>query len=89
MMAGTIRISLNFFLLQPIGILVEDAVISAFGKRASTHWKWLGYFWVLGWFTFSAFGFVDGLNMHGLNSGEVVPISFGRGLLRGQWRVEY
>ncbi|KAI6035006.1 membrane bound O-acyl transferase family-domain-containing protein [Pisolithus orientalis] len=59
-----IGLSLPFFLLQPVGVLIEDAAIGM-GKRMGMkigRWsKILGYTWVWVWLCWTLFLWVDGL----------------------------
>ncbi|KAI6157049.1 membrane bound O-acyl transferase family-domain-containing protein [Pisolithus tinctorius] len=59
-----IGFSLPFFLLQPIGVLIEDAAIGI-GKRTGMkmgRWsKILGYAWVLVWMCWTLHPWMDGL----------------------------
>ena len=52
---GALWFSWRFFLLQPIGIAFEDAVISIannYGFKHNTHWaRLVGYIWVAVWVT--------------------------------------
>lgn len=54
---GGVRAQMDFFMLQPVGILFEEAVISA-GKRAglkdSALWRVVGHAWTILWFTFTS-----------------------------------
>ncbi|KAF9510776.1 hypothetical protein BS47DRAFT_1395664 [Hydnum rufescens UP504] len=53
--AGALWFSWRFFLLQPIGIIFEDAVIriaNSYGWRNNTRWtRLVGYIWVSVWVT--------------------------------------
>lgn len=58
-----IGMSAATFLLQPLGVLVEDAVIEVgkyLGVKTGTGTKIIGYAWVWGWMSFSAVSSLDG-----------------------------
>ena len=55
-----------FFLLQPLGILVEDAVIEVgkrLGVKTSTWTKMIGYAWVWVWISITIVSQMDGLRI--------------------------
>ncbi|KAI5987761.1 membrane bound O-acyl transferase family-domain-containing protein [Pisolithus marmoratus] len=61
--ANVIGFSVLFFLLQPVGVLIEDAVMES-GKRIGLRkrgWmKVVGYLWVLVWIRYSMHSWVQG-----------------------------
>lgn len=60
--------SLRFFLLQAVGITVEMMVLDT-AKRLSIHgrWRYVGYVWVILWFTYTVPDWTDPLLRAGLS----------------------
>ncbi|KAL4079023.1 hypothetical protein J3A83DRAFT_4206387 [Scleroderma citrinum] len=59
-----IGVSAPFFLFQPLGVLVEDAVIEVgkrMGVKTGTRTKLIGYVWVWVWMSISTVSSLDGL----------------------------
>ena len=59
-----IGVSASLFLLQPLGILVEEVVIQVgkyLGMKMGTETKIIGYAWVWIWLSFSAVPSLDGV----------------------------
>ncbi|KIY64378.1 hypothetical protein CYLTODRAFT_102818 [Cylindrobasidium torrendii FP15055 ss-10] len=78
--------SFVFFLLQPAGITFESTAI-ALARRAGMPnnwklWRFVGYTWTLGWFSYTATGFYDGMMKAGTLDGQPMPLSVLRPLGR-------
>jgi len=59
-----IGVSASFYLLQPLGVLVEDAVMEVgkrLGVKAGFSTKLIGYAWVWVWMSFTLVPHFDGL----------------------------
>lgn len=74
--------AMSFFLLQPVAIIGEDAVIRFANSlpgvsRWRRHWHLLGYLWVLTWFTYCMPMWLDPLIRSGM-----VESNLGRGIDR-------
>jgi len=68
--------SIQFFLLQAVGITLEDAVIalaSYLGYKESKAFKLIGFAWVLAWFAFSMPMSLDPQVHAGVLDEEVTP----------------
>lgn len=81
--------SLPFFLVQPVAITVEDAVIGIARRRgmgkdgwSSMAARWIGYVWVFGWFSVSTCWYIDWAVFAGLGHEELLPASPVRYMLR-------
>ena len=83
--------SMEFFLLQAVGIICEDIVISlaaraGFSSKPNLFYKFIGFVWVFTWFSYTFPMFLDrpiqgGLMVDGWNYSLIL------GLWRGDWIV--
>ena len=85
--------SFKFFLLQPLGIFMEERVVAIgelLGWDKKPHWLWhlCGYVWVMSWFTVVMVDWVDGQVRAGVNDRPILPLSLIHGLWRGQWIIQ-
>jgi len=73
----TYRHTLQFFLLQAVGITFELVVIEGIGRKFSFFralWQCVGYLWVIMWFVYTIPSFIDPILREGF--AETAP-SFG------------
>ena len=81
--------STKFFLLQAVGIIFEDTVISlaaraGFSSKPNLFYKFIGFVWVFAWFTYSLPMWLDDMIHAGLTD-DGFNFSLILGLWRGDW----
>ena len=92
--------SFTFFIVQPVGIVIEESFLSVLSKtglwtrakddKQSRSWqgvvgKWVGYVWVLFWFQYWLVKWFDCQIRAGLGTSIRFPVSVAEGVLTGNW----
>ena len=81
--------SMQFFLLQAVGITCEDIIISlairaGFSPKPNLFYKFIGFVWVFVWFTYCLPIMLDKMVQAGLTD-DGLNFSLIMGLWRGDW----
>jgi len=81
--------SLEFFLLQAVGIICEDTIISlatraGFSSKPNRFYKFIGFVWVIAWFSYCLPILLDEIRHSGLLD-DGLNFSLILGLWRGDW----
>ena len=81
--------SMQFFLLQAVAIICEDIIISlatraGFSSKPNLFYKFIGFLWLITWFSYCLPMWLDGSNHAGVMD-EGLNFSLILGLWRGDW----
>lgn len=66
MMSGRLHGEFGFFMMQPVGIAVEDGLLAVgrrMGFKGGWGWRLVGYLWVLGWLVWSGWRWFDAMEL--------------------------
>jgi hypothetical protein len=89
--------SFKFFLVQPFGILLEEAFHRLLAttdlwdfKQSQQGWRkvvarFVGYLWVIAWFQYWMVEWIDNQVRAGLACSILFPVSVAEGVLTGKW----